>query len=171
MKTSASTRENIIAQSYVDHHARVLNYVSARVNDRFDAENIAQDVWVRLIECGKELAAESLTSLIFTIAHNLVNDYLRRFYLVQSVREELTAGATEPLYDAEAEINSRDLASHEHRFVECMPTQRRTIYIMSRYDDMSVGDIADSLDLSFRTVENHLRLGRRDVRAFMSAIA
>ena len=39
---------------------------------------------------------------------------------------------------------------------------------MSRYDDKSVDDIAGELSLSFRTVENHLRMGRRDVRAFMS---
>ncbi len=40
---------------------------------------------------------------------------------------------------------------------------------MSRYEEKSVEDIASELSLSFRTVENHLRLGRRDVRQYMSA--
>ena len=42
---------------------------------------------------------------------------------------------------------------------------------MSRYDDMPVSDISERLSLSARTVENHLRLGRSDIRSYMSAIA
>lgn len=42
---------------------------------------------------------------------------------------------------------------------------------MSRYEEKSVGDIADELSLSLRTVENHLRMGRRDVREYIAAIA
>lgn len=61
------------------------------------------------------------------------------------------------------------MAQAEQRRVECLPRQRRIIYVMSRYEEKSVEDIASELSLSFRTVENHLRLGRRDVRQYMSA--
>jgi RNA polymerase sigma-70 factor (ECF subfamily) len=38
---------------------------------------------------------------------------------------------------------------------------------MTRYEELPVSDIADRLQLSVRTVENHLRMGRKDVRDFM----
>ena len=45
-----SRNNDLIAQSYVEYYNEVLNYISVRVTDIFDAENIAQDVWVRLLE-------------------------------------------------------------------------------------------------------------------------
>ena len=67
-----SRNNDLIAQSYVEYYNEVLNYISVRVTDIFDAENIAQDVWVRLLEYDKELSAESLRSFIYTVARNLV---------------------------------------------------------------------------------------------------
>ena len=62
-----SRNNDLIAQSYVEYYNEVLNYISVRVTDIFDAENIAQDVWVRLLEYDKELSAESLRSFIYTL--------------------------------------------------------------------------------------------------------
>lgn len=173
MKTPATTREELITESYLENYDRVLRYISVRVNDIFDAENLAQDVWMRLLESGAELSEDTLTPLIYTIARNLVNDYLRRLYRRQCMHGEMPSPDSESVAcaSAESEIVARDLAQLEERMVETLPTQRRTIYIMSRYEEKSVDDIATELSLSFRTVENHLRLGRKDVRGFMSAIA
>lgn len=171
MTPQAPDRESIIASTYTRLSGRVQSYISTRVNDSFEAENLTQDVWLRLLECDAELEESGVVSLIFTIAHNLVNDYLRRIYRFRGACDEMALSAQGEIFDAEAEIFARDIAACERSFVECLPPQRRTIYIMNRYDDMNVADIAGELDLSSRTVENHLRLGRRDVRSYISAIA
>lgn len=167
MKTANEIQ--IIDRAYRSHRCRVLNYISTRVNDRAEAENLAQDVWLRLLSCDKTIEAESLQALIFTVARNLVNDYLRRLYLRQEIGDEMRRTADTVDTDMESAAIARDLARHEAVRVECLPPQRRIIYIMSRYEEMSVEDIAGSLDLSHRTVENHLRMGRRDIRRYMEA--
>lgn len=45
-----------------------------------------------------------------------------------------------------------------------MPAQRRQIFMMSRYRNMSNKEIADSLNLSIRTVEKHIQLALKDLR-------
>ena len=42
---------------------------------------------------------------------------------------------------------------------------------MSRYDGLSIDEISEATNLSGRTIENHLRMGRRDVRQYIVAIA
>ena len=139
---------DLVARSYAANYEKLLRYISQRVNDVADAENIAQDVWLKLLECEKELNEETLLSFLYTIARNQVNDYLRH-----------------------ANPETFEPSMKERVRVECLPPQRRIIYMMSRYDEKSVEEISDALNLSTRTVENHLRLGRRDIRSFVSAIA
>lgn len=165
------TNESIIAARYVTDYDRVLRFISQRVSDAGDAENLAQDVWLKLLECDRELNESTLTSLIYTVARNLVNDYLRHLYIVQEVHGELRQSENVYAQDMESEVSARDLALHERMRVRCLPAQRRIIYVMSRYEEKSVDEIAAALELSNRTVENHLRLGRRDVRSHMAAIA
>ncbi len=110
---------------------------------------------------------------LYTIARNLVNDYLRRLYSASMSHDDYIMEVNGDYTDdsLEAELSARELAGLEQKRVECLPPMRRTIYIMSRYDDMAVDDISARLDLSKRTVENHLRLGRKDIRTFLSNIA
>ena len=49
-----------------------------------------------------------------------------------------------------------DLLACEKRRVEFLPSQRRKIYVMNRFEDKSVTDISEELNLSRRTVEAQL---------------
>lgn len=170
MELNRDIRRNLIADSYTQHRPRILNFILQKVNDRQDAENLTQDVWMRLLEYDKELTESTMLKFLYTIARNLVNDYLRHLYCVEDVHGYLAETMTGVSVEEESSIVARDLAAHERERVAALPSQRRTIYIWSRYFDKSVGDISEELSLSRRTVENHLRLGRKDVREYMAAI-
>ena len=99
-----------------------------------------------------------------------MRDYLRSLYVRQSHADlsdvENEAIDTTP----ETDFYVHQIMELEQRRVECLPPQRRIIYMRSRFDDMEVSDISTELNLSARTVENHLRLGRRDVREYLRAV-
>ena len=160
----------VITKSYRENFQRVLNFIASRINCVEDAENLAQDVWVRLLTYSKPISPETLTPLIFVIARNLINDYLRKLSHARAYTEEWMQ-SEEPKHELspESEFSAFEIASIERKRVECLPSQRRIIYVMSRYEEKTTDEIAQSLSLSKRTVENHLRLGRHDVRSFIAA--
>ncbi len=167
-----SRNNDLIAQSYVEYYQEVLNYISVRVTDIFDAENIAQDVWLRLLEYDKELSAESIRSFIYTVARNRVNDYLRHVYLTRAIESTDITGAESVVdYTTESSIIARDIARFEAKCVKALPERRRIIYVLARFKEKSVDEIALGMNLSFRTVENQLCRARRTVRGFISATA
>lgn len=172
METRRHDSDALIARTYTDYRDKVMLYIRSRINDACEAENLTQDVWVQLLTYRKELNPDSIVSLIYTIARNIVNDYLRHLYFVTSGREEYVAEVPDQtVVSPEYEYVAQQLADYEKKRVECLPPMRRIIYVMSRFDDMAVADISERLQLSVRTVENHLRLGRHDVRRYMAALA
>lgn len=172
MESNHSYKPVKIDDLYRKYSERILNFISSRIDSREDAENIAQDVWMRVLESKMEICIETVSSYLYKIATNLINDYLRRIYVRNESAEEV-----ERMYQSVNSITpfqeyvTLELARFEAMRVECLPAQRRIIYKMSRFEEKPVADIAEALQLSFRTVENHLRMGRRDVRDYISAIA
>lgn len=170
MENFSSSRNRLISDCYMATYNKIERFISHRVNDTCEAENLTQDVYLKLLEYDKELTAETITSLVYTIARNIVNDYLRHVYRTGSVNEYLRENSLLYATDVEAEVSARDIAVMERSRVERLPRQRRIIYVMSRYFEKSIADISTRLSLSTRTVENHLRMGRRDVRDYMAMV-
>ena len=172
MKTQSVSKTISVEDLFRNYSDRILNYIRTKIDNREEAENLAQDVWIKLLENEVAISADTALSFVYKVASNIVNDYLRKVYVRIDAREEVERTYTErcPLTPIQ-EYMAREVAFFEARRVECLPPQRRIIYKMSRFEEMAVGDIAQTLSLSFRTVENHLRMGRKEVREYITAIA
>ena len=171
MNNPTSQNANIVADLYIQLSAPLQRFIAQRVNCAADAENLAHDVWMKLLECDRPLNEGSVKNFLYTIARNIVNDYLRHLYIVEDVHGDLMKSGGIYAPDVESEVSARDLAAKEMERVRTLPPQRQLIYRMSRYDGLTIDEISEATNLTGRTVENHLRLGRRDVRGFMAAIA
>lgn len=158
---------NLVAAAFNDYKFQLLGYINHRINNPDDAEDLVQDTFVRLLECGKMLRDDTVKSFIFTIANNLVVDYLRRYYKKQEIASYMMGSAISVVRSAESDVIAGDLRKHEVLKMSTLPIQRKRIYYMSRFMDMSVDEISEKLSLSRRTVENHLFIGRKEVREYI----
>lgn len=158
---------NLVAAAFNDYKSQLLGYINHRINNPDDAEDLVQDTFVRLLECGKMLRDDTVKSFIFTIANNLVVDYLRRYYKKQEIASYMMGSAISVVRSVESDVIAGDLRKHEVLKMSALPIQRKRIYYMSRFMDMSVDEISEKLSLSRRTVENHLFIGRKEVREYI----
>ena len=113
------------------------------------------------------ICEETIRFFIFTIARNLVNDYLRRYYKRQEITSYIYDHRTATSNEIESQIIANDLLSCEQYKLSLLPPQRRTIYTMNRFENKNVTEISSELNLSVRTVENPLFIGLKSVRVFM----
>lgn len=142
-------------------------YVYRRICNHEDAEDIMHDVFLRMVEYGDILCKETAKNFMFTIARNLVTDYFRRTQKKQEIDIYLMYSTSEFANSIESKMISDDLMRLEEMKVLSLPEQRRIIYMKSRYEEKTADEIADELYLSKRTVDNHLFLGRKQVREFI----
>lgn len=164
METMTNTSDNIITRSYEEYHQVILNYITYRITHRYEAEDLAQDVFVRLLDYKQMLRPDTVKYFLFTIARNIVTDYIRRYYKKQEINSYLYDYSVTSTNETEEKIIANDLAMAERRILGAFPGQRRIVYALNRYEGKSATEIAGTLQLSRRTVENHLFLGRREMR-------
>lgn len=156
--------DNLIAYAYSDYHELIIHYIRKRINHPEDAEDIAQDVFVRLLDYKQMLLPSSIKSFIFTIASNLVIDYIRRYYRKQEVSANMFEFYKEFECNIESNIHTKEIFNIELQILQQQPEKRRKIYELSRFDEITTADIAEQLQLSKRTVESHLYQSRKQMR-------
>lgn len=131
-----------------------------------DAEDIAQDVFVKLWD-NPEIWEERETwnCYVYTMVRNHIYNFLKHKSVEYSYQERV-AQENAPLF--EVDIHDRIYAKEIELLVKLtldnMPEQRKKVFVMSRQQGMSNQEIADSLQLSVRTVERHIYLALQDLK-------
>lgn len=161
------TFSQLITDSYKRYHLSVYLYIYNKVNNKEEAEDLAQDVFIRLLEYKQMLRPDTVKVFIYTISRNLANDYLRRYYKKQEITSYLYDIAEVGHNEVESCVVANDLQACENRRIALLPQQRRKVYVMNRFENKSIADISEELSLSRRTVENHLFLSRKEVREYL----
>lgn len=154
----------IIAKAYKDYSRRVCAYIRRRIKDADEAQDIMQDVFLRLLDC-QIICEATIQNLIFTIANNLVIDRLRRHYKgqeVQSVAYDMAIQKS--VVRPDQELDAKDIAQMELNLVAQLSPATARVYEMTRFQELSIDEIAQSLSLSRRTVECHQFKSRKFVR-------
>lgn len=113
------------------------------------------------------LRPDTVKYFIFTIARNLLNDYLRRYYKKQEITSYIYDHAITYTNETESLIIAKELSLLEKHKLGMLSDQRRKIYTMNRFEEKSISEISTELSISPRTVENHLFVSRKVVRDFI----
>lgn len=166
--SQANQNNCLITKSYEKYYQIILSYITYRINHKYEAEDLVQDVFVRLLDYKPMLREDTVKYFLFTIARNIVTDYIRRYYKKQEVTSYIYENTLQTtVTNSDESCVVKDLLCLEKNKLQTFSVQRKRVYILSRFEGMTVSDISDELQLSKRTVENHLLAGRKIMRAFM----
>ena len=169
MMTAEEKNNDIVVCAYRKYHQRIFNYISYRIKDSDEAQDLAQDVFVKLLTYKRMLREDTVRHFLYSVTRNVITDYVRRSCRRKKADEWLVLEGGKVVCGTEEGIYVRELLGLERRILSTFPRQRRTVYALSVYEGRTVKEIAEALNLSRRTVECHLFLGRRSMREAMKA--
>ncbi|NII83222.1 RNA polymerase sigma-70 factor [Pedobacter riviphilus] len=146
------------------------NYLLAYkyLRNQEQAEEIAHDVFLKLWNNGDEILIKQ--SLGAYLSRSIINGSLnlikkqQRFdahienyqYSIDEVEE----------FSDEAQLLEDKLERLEQA-IETLPPQCRKVLMMSKFENCKQQEIADALNISIKTVKNHLTLGYEKIRVMM----
>lgn len=136
-----------------------------------DINDILQDVFVKLwLNREKISKVETFNSYLFTIAKNAIVSYFRE----KSKDQKFEARVKEILVSTENEYNDeleyKDLKQNLESIIDQLPDKRKQIFKLSREEGLSNKEIAEKLDISVKTVEDHMRHALQVIRKHLKTI-
>ena len=159
----------IIECYYRDHQSELLAFVSSRLGGSNEAEDIVQDVFLRILLCSNPIMEATLPALAYTIARHLVNDYYRRHTCRTDYAHQLKAHA--PSDSAESVLSIREITEFLERGLLRVPEQCRELYRMHVYGGMQVREIAQQTGDNYKSVEYRLGIARKEIRKYLRHIS
>lgn len=151
---------------YQRYAALVINFTAKRLHDLPAAEDIVQEVFVKLWDNRDtfELKA-NLSSYLHRAALNRMLNYLKhegtKEVHLDSLRSFIAAGVEGTDHRARAS-NLEQIIQHE---IDRLPPKTKEVFELRRNQQLSNREIAETLTISEQTVETHMKKALKHLRA------
>ncbi|HEX6848714.1 MAG TPA: RNA polymerase sigma-70 factor [Chitinophagaceae bacterium] len=162
----AQKDEIAFEQVFKSHFKRLHAYAFTILRDEAEAEEMVQQVFFKLWERNENLTLTgSVTAYLYRAVHNESLNYIKhqkvrsdhKLHIAYSMKNEVEHPAKKVL--------AGEMEKKIHEALNELPEQCRTIFQMSRFDELKYREIADKLGISVKTVENQMGKALKLLRA------
>ena len=162
--------QQLITNYYITHRDELLAFASSRLGDSRLAEDIVQDVFLRLLSTDKMITEVTLPALVYTITRNLINDYYRRHTTYEQY-EHYIKGVCSEVTTMDSVFSAFEIMERLERGLVRLPENCREIYRLHIYGGMKVGEISRELGEGYKSVEHRLGTARKVMREYLRCYA
>jgi len=139
------------------HFKGLHSYAITIVKDEAIAEDIVQQTFFRLWEKRETMGEiRSLTAYLYRSVHNESLNYLRHVKVKSAYQQFTVQQMNDQEHSAAQRIGLKELEQRLDKALKELPEQCRTIFQMSRFEELKYREIADRLGLSVKTIENQM---------------
>lgn len=145
-----------IVDIYQQHFQELVGYVARMIGVRAVAEECAQEAGIRLMQASLNESIDNPKAYLYFVASNLARDHLRHQLMSGGKLEslwlegEIEDDRTAQSIAAQAQLHQVQIALQQ------LPAQARRIFELVRVEGFSYKEVAESLAISPKTVENHM---------------
>lgn len=141
-------------RAFKEFYKPIRSFVYYRCADMDLAEDITQDVFVKLWETRTRIDKKTIKAYLYTIAQNQTINYLKRQQLHFKFIKKPGADRDYDTPEKLAEINQYE--SELQAVIDSLPAGGREVFLMNRLEDLTYVEIAERLGLSVKAVEKRM---------------
>jgi RNA polymerase sigma-70 factor (ECF subfamily) len=151
---------------YARHRARLFRFVLRSVKLRAVAEELYQEIWMRVIEARASYAPTArFTTWLYTIAHNRLVDHWRRggLSLVSLDEHDVPDNSPDPAQHAQA----RETLVRFAAALERLPPAQREAFLLHEEAGFTVAEIAAATGSNEEAAKSRLRYAMAKLKAVL----
>lgn len=162
--TPSANSRGLLAELDARFRSPLNRFFHRRTQNQAEAEDLTQEVFLRVARRDEQSTPENIDAFIFAIASNLLRDRGRRRAVrgVAVDAEELMARGQTPDSALVEEIDPQRVLSAKEDLrrvlaaINELPVRTQDAFVLRRMEGMSIKEVANALGVSVSAVEKHL---------------
>lgn len=166
--------ESALAILLSRHKSKIYTSIYLLVKDRYLAEDIFQDTFIKVIntlKSGKYNEEGKFLPWVMRIAHNLVIDHFRKEKRTPTITNQEGFDIFDVIGVSEESTEDKMLRDQSHNelkaLIQLLPEEQKEVLIMRNYADLSFKEIADLTGVSINTALGRMRYALNNLRRMM----
>ena len=154
---------------YARHKGALFRFVVRSVRERALAEELYQDIWMRVIEARERYQPQArFSTWLYTIAHNRLVDHWRRRELHAVSLDDEEAQLQEPRgnpgHEPQRQAEAREDLARLARAIAALPPAQREAFLLREEAGLSVAEIAAATGENQEAAKSRLRYALAKLR-------
>lgn len=158
--------KDAINSIFFAYSKRLYNFAFAYLKTEGDSKDVVQDAFINLWKNRESLREDTnLEAYLFTITRNSVISIFRKKITEKEYLKHLRETAIFQYSENDEQYDYERLSTRIKNLVDQLPEQRKLIFKLSKEKGLSNKAIAEELNISVKTVEDHITKARRFLKS------
>lgn len=149
---------NAFKEFFLFFQPKILYFIYCYTHNKSAAEDITQDVFLEFWKVRQGLNNSlSPKSLLYKIARNRSINYIKRNHKTEKITDDDDSSfQLKEYYGIEQKIDYDIMIDDITKAINKLPPRCRSVFVLSRFNELSYFEIAETMDISLQTVKNHM---------------
>lgn len=151
-----------------EYYNPLCNYANGILHNEANAEDVVQEVFIKLWNSNDSLKLnQKLKSYLFKMTQNKAFEFIRGAKVRSKLHDTLKASSfEEDNHDELSEVYMR--MEQLYSSLRHLPPKCREVFALHKFNGLTYAEIAESEDISIKTVENHLLKAMKILRSLLN---
>ena len=146
---------------YEEYFAKLTQFITRMSHNEELAEEMAQRTMIKVWEQRDQIIlTTSLKAYLYKVSYHEYLMYLRKKSKFQNIEDTVI----EAIDELEDEHDNQILLDKIRKEIDKLPPKCREVFILSKINGMKYKEIAVQLNISTKTIENHMTKALRQIR-------
>lgn len=136
------------------YYESIRSFAYYKTGDVDLADDIVQEVFLKLWTNRGDVKVDTVKSLLYTIASNTIKNHFKHQKVVYNFQKQ--DQTNEFSDEADADLRQEELDRKLQNALSEIPEKSREVFLMNRIEGLTYSDIADRLGLSVKAIEKRM---------------
>ncbi len=141
-------------QIFDNWYEPIRNFLYYKTGDIKSAEDLAQDVFLKIWEKRSEIRMETVRPFLYRLANNMFLNRQEHLKVVMKFKFDFQPGVNHESPEFQLELNEFD--ARLQKAIGELDDKKRTVFLMNRIERLTYGEIAENIGITVKAVEKRM---------------